>query len=706
MPLQNFLLKKFYLASVIFIFNFPVAAQQFIREINTIPFSDSIGVLNNVFSGGLNNPEHQFIDIDNDSDLDLFLLDSDGTFLYFINIGTAENSVFTLSADSIPGLKFKGWFYFVDIDNDNDYDLFTGGIADLMEYRENTGTPENPVFILAEDTVRSASGNPIPSESGSNPVFADVDNDGDYDFITGNSVGTLTYYENTGSPQSFELTFITNEWQGLIIIGGPADNFRHGSSSLDFADIDGDSDLDLFWGDFFSPSLYFIQNIGDEFNPELELIYEIYPPGNDSIFTSGFNMPRLADIDADSDLDLFVSVLYDVTVPQGLMFWENTGTAFVPDFNSVTDDYLRTLDLRSSSVPAFVDIDNDNDPDMFAGNLIDPYGQLVFIENTGSSGLPEFIIKDESYIEQNTSISVAPFFGDIDNDMDFDLMIGNFDGKISLYKNNGSPELPIFIFEGLLQDSDNNIIDVGTFALPRLIDTDADGDLDLISGGFNGKIKYYSNEGDIYNYSFVEDTSYFSILDVGDNSSPFLFDIDGDGDYDLFSGSHTGNIFLFENKGDNTDPVWELLTDQFIGSGLGSDPVPVFIDIDDDTDYDLFIGNIKGGLFFFRNSELSDLSEENIPVPDKFELRAFPNPFNPVVNINFYMLSPEIVKVEVFNTLGEKIKVLFDDKSKTGLNTLTWDGTDFSGIPVSSGIYLVSVNDFHKRETIKISLIK
>ncbi len=295
-------LSAFFLLSTVL-----VLPQPYQRELNLIPVSDSAGLLNNIFSGGHNNLEYQFIDIDNDDDLDIFYLDSDQTFGWFENTGSKFSANFKYSLTLPEGLNFSNWFYFIDIDNDADLDYFTSNNDQISFYR-NVGNIVSPSFVLAQDTVRDNDGLPIYSEFSCNPIFADVDGDNDYDFISGNSAGTLTYYENIGNPQIFSLKFITNIWQNIIIIGTVVDNPLHGASSIDFIDIDGDSDLDLFWGDFFSKSLYVIENQGSPTSPDMKRISNIYPINSDSIFTSGFNMPRFTDIDADGDFDLFVSV--------------------------------------------------------------------------------------------------------------------------------------------------------------------------------------------------------------------------------------------------------------------------------------------------------------------------------------------------------------------------------------------------------------
>ena len=326
MPLFNYLLKPLAIfASLLITFNsYP---QQFQRKLNIFPVNDGAGLIENIYSGGHNNIEHQLIDIDGDEDFDIPFLDSDGTFGWYENTGDKFNSDFEFSFTPIGNFVFSDWFYFVDIDDDNDLDYFTAN-TDHISFYENIGSVTSPLFTLNQDTVLDNEGQPILSEFGSNPVFADVDSDNDYDFITGNSAGTLTFYENIGTPQSFNFKFITIRWQDIEIIGESLNNFRHGASSIDFVDIDNDNDLDLFWGDFFSTSMYFIENQGTASSPDMQLVSRVYPINADSIQTSGFNMPRFADIDADNDFDLFVSVLYDPTVPQSLMFYENNGTAF------------------------------------------------------------------------------------------------------------------------------------------------------------------------------------------------------------------------------------------------------------------------------------------------------------------------------------------------------------------------------------------
>jgi hypothetical protein len=680
-------------------------SQPFERQLNTIPVSDAEGLLKNIFSGGHNNIEHQFIDIDNDGDLDIFFLDSDQTFGWFENIGTKFIPDFKYSLTNPPGLHFSNWFYFVDIDDDDDLDYFTSNTNQISFYR-NDGSINLPVFVLARDTVYDNEGEPIYSEFGSNPIFADIDNDGDMDFFSGNSAGTVTFYENIGSPQNFNFKFITNVWQNIIIIGTLSDDPRHGASSLDFADIDADSDLDLFWGDFFSKSLYVIENQGTPSNPEMVRISDIYPINSDSVNTSGFNMPRFADIDADGDLDLFVSVLYDATVPQSLMFYENIGTAQSANHILRTYHFLKTLDVGNNSVPVFVDIDNDSDLDLFIGSLNNPSGSIHFLENTGTASNPAYYYTDSAFFNITGDLSLSPAFGDIDNDGDFDLFVGKLDGTIEVYLNSGTSGSPLFTTGTTLLNNLGQVIDIGSSAAPFLIDYDGDGDLDLIVGGFNGRFSLFENTGNSSSYEFTLNSSYFGTLDVGDNSTPFLFDFNKDGAIDLFSGSRKGEFFYFRNDGSNIAPTWTEITNKFIDDNFGGNTHPFFVDIDNDTDMDILLGNVKGGLYLYINSEITNVADWGLTAVDNYSLEAFPNPFNSGTQIRIEIKEAIKTEIKIFNLLGEKVKTLFNDSLPSGINILNWHGDNDSGDTLSSGVYIIHLSSAAISKAIKVSFLK
>lgn len=691
---------------IIILFTFSINAQ-FERELNSIPFYDDNGLIPNIFSGGANNFEFFFVDIDGDGDLDFFYLDSDESFGWYENIGSQSNPIYKLSFDTIPGLYFSQWFYFVDIDNDGDYDLLTSVGNNYIELRRNVGTKFIPNFILDIDTIKTKDGNPILTESGCNPVFVDVDGDGDFDFITGTVAGSLSFYKNVGTPQNFEFEFITNEWLGIIIISGSMNsgNLRHGASSIEFKDIDNDGDLDMFWGDFFSRSIYFLENTGTPTNPAYDLIFINYPPNEDSILTSGFNMPRLADIDNDGDLDLFISVLYDPSVPQSLLFYENMGNNFSPDFRLRNNDFFKTLDFGIQSVPVFVDIDNDGDLDLFIGNAKNPDGSIAFFENTGTISSPNFVLRDSSYFNIKGELSLAPAFGDLTGNGLNDLLIGNFDGTISYYQNQGTVTSPNFQFIDKLRNNFGNIIDIGIYARPFLIDIDNDGDLDLAVGRFNGRFSFYNNIGNNTNYIFEENPNYFGTIDVGDNSSPFLIDYDGDGILDLFTGERNGNILYYNNSGTNINPIWNLVTDNFLESNFGGDTNPFFVDIDNDGDLDLFIGNVKGGLYFYRNTKITSINNE-IYSPLDFNVAAFPNPFNNQIKIKLDGLQQNKLLVEIYSILGEKIKTIYSDEINVSSAEFYWNGLSDKNISVVSGMYLLSIENGNNRISKKIILMK
>jgi hypothetical protein len=675
--------------------------------LNWIPVSDGSGSLTNIYAGGINNIEHQFIDIDGDNDLDIPFLDSDGSFGWYENIGNPSMAEFKYSLAEIPGLFFTDWFYFVDIDDDNDLDYFTGN-GDQISLMENIGTVTSPSFQIELDTIYSSDGDPIFSEFGSNPLFADIDNDGDFDFFSGNSGGTVIFYENIGTVENFSLEFITNVWQGIEIIGVLKIKERHGSSSLEFVDIDDDNDLDLFWGDFFSNSLYVIENIGNKFVAAMDTsnIIPIYPPAPNTIITSGFNMPRFADIDADDDYDLFVSVLFNTTVTQSLMYYKNEGTPQIADHQFVTNNYLKQLDIISNSYPSFADLDNDGDSDLLLGSQDHPLGTLHYLENVGSTTNPSYEYLDSSYFNITGDLSVLPSLGDLDGDNDIDLLVGLFDGKIDYYRNDGDANSPDLIFQGKLIDSSGTIIDIGTLAAPFLLDVDGDEDLDLSVGEFSGKFNYFENTGNRFFFEFTETSSFFGNLDVGDNSSPFLYDYNNDSVFDLFSGNRAGNFYFFENNGTNQNPVWHQITDQFIPDNFGCITAPSFIDIDNDNDTDLYVGNVRGGLYLYENTTIVNSLVETTELPITFRIIAYPNPFNPKVSINLYLSSSGKTEVNIFNVVGQKVRSLFNGELNKGVHSITWDGTNDFSSNLPSGIYIVAVNTGKMVNAIKLTYLK
>lgn len=704
MSLFNYFKITFFISLSVYSYFTFVFAQGYERLIDYSAVNGINGFYNNPFSGGFNNIEHQFIDIDNDGDYDLFFLNSDGSFGLFENTGNKFLPDFKLSTDTIPGLFFSDWFFFLDIDNDGDYDLFTGN-SEYVSFLRNVGTQELPLFIVEQDTFKDDKGNPILSEFGSNPVFVDIDSDGDFDFISGNSAGTVTYYENIGSAENFNFRFITNFWQNILIIGGGED-LRHGSSSFDFGDIDGDSDMDLIWGDFFSKSLYFLENQGSPSEPDIQLVSNVYPINADSVWTSGFNMPRLVDIDGDGDLDMFVSVLFDPTVPQSLMYFENTGTSQVPDHIKITNDFLYTLDAGNNSHPVFVDIDGDGDLDMFIGSLNNPTGSLYYFNNEGSASNPLFVYTDSLFAGIQSDLSVVPAFGDLDADGDYDLLIGKFDGRISYYRNDGNKFNAQFIYVADLVDVNQSIIDVGTSATPFLIDIDGDGDLDLVIGAFNGRFFLDKNTGNQSSYSFELVPDYFAGLDVGDNSTPVLIDYSGDGKLELFSGSRHGDIFHYINTGTSEQPEWNQSTDQFLNQNFGGYSTIAFIDIDNDSDHDLILGNVKGGLYFYRNLSVSNVKDDEINPVSFSMIESFPNPFNPNVNIVISLESSGSADVKIFNLLGEKVKDIYSGFLDAGKHLFAWDGTNDSYVSLPAGHYFILLLTDEAKFVHKVTYLK
>ena len=83
---------------------------------------------------------------------------------------------------------------------------------------------------------------------------------------------------------------------------------------------------------------------------------------------------------------------------------------------------------------------------------------------------------------------------------------------------------------------------------------------------------------------------------------------------------------------------------------------------------------------------------EQASAAGSFALSAFPNPFRGKTNIVVSAIRPSIVRVAVYNILGQLVRVLAFDETMQGNRVYTWDGTDSDNVPVSNGIYFITLS--------------
>lgn len=94
-------------------------------------------------------------------------------------------------------------------------------------------------------------------------------------------------------------------------------------------------------------------------------------------------------------------------------------------------------------------------------------------------------------------------------------------------------------------------------------------------------------------------------------------------------------------------------------------------------------------------------------VPSSFVLNQnYPNRFNPSTNISFTLQKADIVQLNIYNILGEKIRTLVNGEQSAGQHTFIWNGKNDSGISVASGTYIYHLKAGQISESKQMLLIR
>ncbi len=573
-------------------------AQSEVPNINYVWEQQYYGVLNGVqsllFSNEMRHSKLAFADIDDDGDQDIFLGQSNGEIAFFENRGNSKSHKFVLITQqykAIFEIKKEGRKVkirntidvgtrsapaLVDIDHDGDFDLFIGSQQGNIWFFENQGNNLVPEFRLV--TPRFSN---IEPGQNSVPIFADVNLKRKFDLLVGTVDGKVWLYMNEGTRT--KPNFLKYPPQLVVEFGLET----HASPALFDWDLDGD--LDLVVGQK-NGTLSLFLNEGDRFFPKWVLKEQSFQ----LIDIGGESAPNFVDIDDDKDSDLIVGSAnptvfhYENRLQAGKrVLWNKSTNLFL---------FHKLIVTGNRASIAVGDLDADGDFDIIVG---EKKGNLNYYENQGDAKNPNWVLKTEELIFMTGVENSSPTLGDIDADGDLDLLVGEKFGQIIFVKNVGTPKKA----EWELNNKTYFQIDAGSNSVPYLQDLDNDKDLDLLIGNYAGRIILYKNKGTVSEPNFSLESTRFANAKVSRNAAPSLFDWNEDKLLDMIVGNEEGNIKLLMSPGRSglDNPIWIADENALFSFDMYALSHPLIHDYNADGLKDLIVGNDFGDFVLYLN---------------------------------------------------------------------------------------------------------
>lgn len=390
------------------------------------------------------------IDTDGDSDRDLLFTEESCSSLYQMeNQGTTGVPVLGNLTAYPPGnpvgiLSYPAP-YLEDVDQDGLSDLMISPNLNTREsilndfesslwFYKNTGTPQTPEFTFMKNNFLQDEMIEVGDLSA--PAFADLDLDGDLDLLVGTYIdapsarGSLTYYQNTGTPTAPHFKWITDDFANLSFTS--MYNIRP-----QFIDIDKNGGIDLA----FTASGGGLTRLFYMLSKSAAIPSFAGQPIEQMNLSMNFDAnATLVDIDRDGHLDVLVG-----TSTGALNYYRNTGVGNT--FSLANDAYLG-LDASPSRQDISVavgDLDGDGREDLVAGDYEGRLSIYSDFRSTEAASVAEnALIYDgysEQYVARNFGGSIRPAIANVLGVTRPSLVLGNRQGGLHALKHDNSQPL-------------------------------------------------------------------------------------------------------------------------------------------------------------------------------------------------------------------------------------------------------------------------
>ena len=679
-----------------------------------IPILKNSNVLQLSAAGGMRSPQFSNIDFNNDKISDLFVFDRNGDqILPFVHVGAPGTTDYRYAPEYISQFpSLKSWALLVDYNHDGLEDIFASGdVANCIEVWRAKKSSDNRITYKKLRFNHSTFPNVLSFLYGGFytqvfvswldiPAIIDMDGDGDLDIASFEAGGgQVVLYKNHSVEDNLGIDsldyypvdfcwgkFTESQTNEIISLGknkftcggtdlSTHDGLRHTGSTLTVLDVNGDGLKDALIGDVSNNNISYLSNGGTTDLAFMTAINTKFPSDDVPISVKDFTATYFVDADGDSIKDLIATTNNYVNGQNidHIWFYKNNGTNAIPDFQFKTKNFLidEMANFYGGADPAFGDINGDGLLDLVVGSTQIVRGDSIetksisLLLNTGTVEDPQFTLTDDDFwgFSKNgvNSERFAPDFGDLDNDGDQDLLVGDSSGKVFFFENTAGANKPMAFAAPVYPYA--NFFETQN-AKPHITDLDDDGLSDIIMGKLNNSLIFYKNIGAIGSPKFNPNPAVFpnnkqtgNIYSVYDrktqNGSPFL--IKSAGKRLLLLGTDDAGIKTYDHIEDNIYKDFSLLYD-YTGNILPGRKLTISLaDIDGDEYYEMAVGNERGGIKFYNTIFKTDTTSNIKTEFNKENTIIFPNP---ATNSLFVSCSLENVVIELINIHGTIVQTM------------------------------------------------